>query len=402
MDVRARSLLPDLEGAIGSRRFLEMTGKPLSGNLTVLKIYWLRQNEPEIFWKTSKFLDVAGYLNYQLTGAWSTGWGIADPSGLFDMRKNCWSEEILDFLGLDQSHMPTSLQAGRLVGSVSTTAGRECNLPPGLPVVAGIGDGQAGGVGLNITTPGTCYLSLGTSVVSGTYTDQYITDRAFRTMLTGIQGAYSLETVILGGTYTIDWFREHFGGGFSLKELENQIRNLPPGSEGLILVPYWNSVLNPYWDPTASGLVLGWRGHHTPSHLYRAILEGIAYELRRHFEGIKSALGKKILKLVVMGGGSESDLWCQIISNITGSTLHRTDTSEATALGAGVIAAYGTGLFFDMHTAADQMTGGFRDRFQPDPKIHNQYSRLYQDVYQDLFLAIQPFSQRLAEITAPE
>jgi xylulokinase len=402
MDVRARSLLPDLERAIGSERFHEMTGKPVSGNLTVLKIYWLRQNEPEIYGNTSKFLDVAAYLNYQLTDSWGTGWGIADPTGMFDMRRNCWSEEVLDFMGLDQSHMPTCLQAGKLIGSVSTKAGRECNLPPGLPVVAGIGDGQAGGVGLNINTPGGCYLSLGTSVVSGTFTDQYIIDQTFRTMLAGVPGGYSFETVILGGTYTIDWFREHFGREFSLQELENKIRNFPPGSEGLVLVPYWNSVLNPYWDPTASGMVLGWRGHHTPNHLYRAILEGIAYELRRHFEGIQSALGKEISKLVVMGGGSESALWCQIISDITGHTLHRTNTSEATALGAGVIAAYGTGLFDDLHTAADQMTGGLRDHFQPDPNNHRQYSRLYQDVYKDLFLAIQPFSQRLAEITTPE
>ena len=402
MDVRARSLLPDLESAIGARRFHEVTGKPLSGNLTVLKILWLCQNEPEIYASTSKFLDVAAYLNFKLTGAWGTGWGIADPAGLFDMRGNCWSEEILAFLGLNQHHMPPCYPAGSVVGKVSASAADECSLPPGLPVVVGLGDGQAGGLGLNITHPGECYLSLGTSVVSGTYSERYCTDRAFRTMLAGVPGGYSLETVILGGTYTIDWFMKYFGSGSSLEQHENTIRILPPGSEGLVLVPFWNSALNPFWDPKASGLVLGWRGHHTPSHLYRAILEGIAYELRRHLEGVRSALGMEINRLVVMGGGSESDLWCQIIADVTGLTLNRTDSTEATALGAGVIAACGTGLFADFRSAAEQMTGVLRDRFQPVPKVHHQYSRLYQEVYKDLFPAIQSLSARLAEITTED
>ena len=138
-----------------------------------------------------------------------------------------------------------------------------------MPVYAGIGDGQAGGLGLGITRPGATYLSLGTSVVSGTFADRYLTSKAFRTMIAPRDGTYFLETVILGGTYTLDWFLEKFGQGTTLEALEAQARHLPPGAGGLLLLPYWNSVLNPYWDPAASGLVLGWRGHHGRQHFYR-------------------------------------------------------------------------------------------------------------------------------------
>jgi len=402
MDGRARELLPVLEGKIGRQRFHEITGKPLSGNLTVLKILWLRIFEPHIFEQTSKFLDVAAYLNYHLTGEFSTGWGIADPAGLFDMRENNWSAAVLDFLGLTPEHLPVVLPTGAWIGGVTAPAARSCGLPEGLPVYTGLGDGQAGGLGVGTSKPGACYLSLGTSVVSGTYTDTYIVDPAFRTLTAGLPGAYSLETVILGGTYTIDWFRSHFARGVPLDQLEDGIKDLPPGSEGLMLVPYWNSALNPYWDPAASGLVIGWRGHHTAHHLYRAILEGIAYELRLHLEGVAKSLNHEIDPLVVMGGGSQSDLWCQMIADVSGLTVHRTETSEATALGAGIIAARGAGIFDDFSAAAAEMQGDLRDHFPADPVQHSRYSRLFREVYLGLFPAVQPLAARLTEITAED
>jgi xylulokinase len=174
---------------------------------------------------------------------------------------------------------------------------------------------------------------------------------------------------------------------------------MPPGAEGLILIPYWNSVMNPYWDASASGITLGWRGHHKPAHLYQAILEGISFELRLHFEGVKSALNSNIEHLVAIGGGSKSDLWCQIIADITGKTILRTEIPEATALGAGMIAAYGVGLFDEIRAASREMSGKIQDQFETDAERHKIYSQLYDDVYQHLFKNLQPFVQRLASIT---
>lgn len=396
MDNRASAFLPEIKKTIPE--FHRMTGKPLSGNLTVLKILWLRENEPKIFAQTYKYLDVAAYLNFYLTGNYATGWGIADPTGLFDMEQNGWSEEMLQFLQLRVSQLPAVHPAGAIIGQVTEAASLACSLPVGLPVIVGVGDGQSGGLGLKVTRPGECYLSLGTSVVSGTYTETYVTDLAFRTMVAGIPQAYSLETVILSGTYLIDWFMDHFSSGKSLAHFEDELNQLPPGPGDLLLVPYWNSALTPYWDSTASGMILGWKGHHSAVHLYQAILEGIAYELRLHFEGVESATQHAINNLMVMGGGSQSDHWCQILADVTGKEIRRADVTEATTLGAVILAAYGIGAFDSIRAAALAMGAEAQTTFSPHPQRYARYSKVYAEVYRHLFPNLQPLIGRLAQI----
>lgn len=394
MDNRAQAYLPEIEKALPE--FHTITGKPLTGNLTVPKILWLRENEPDIFTQTDKFLDVAAYLNFYLTGIFGTGWSIAGPTGLFDMRVGRWSEDVLQLLDIQTNQLPTAFQTGSIIGHITEVAAQECNLPVGLAVIAGVGDGQSGGLGVKITSPGECYVSLGTSVVSGTFSESYVTDIAYRTMYAGIPDACSLETVILGGTYTIDWFMDNFSGGYPISHFEQEITELPPGADGLVLVPYWNGVLTPFRDPAASGIVVGWQGHHRAAHLYRAILEGIAYELRLHFEGVEASLKQAIDRVILIGGGSKSDVWCQIISDVTGKEMHRADVSEATSLGAGILAAYGVGIFDSIQDAANIMGAETETMFLPDPQQYKTYSRLYEDVYRHLFVNLQPLIRQLS------
>ena len=400
MDNRARDFLVDLENTLGAEHFHALTGKPPSGNLTLLKIRWLLENEPKIFEQTSKFLDVAAFLNHKLTGEYATGWGIGAPAGMFNMKQNNWSSEVLSYLNITINQMPAVYPSGAILGYTTPSASRACGLPKGLPIIVGLGDGQAGGLGLNITNPGDAYLSLGTSVVSGTFTRCFTTDLAFRTMYAGIPEAYSLETVILGGTYTIDWLLEKFARGSQIDQLESHALQIPPGAEGLMLVPYWNSALTPYWDPSARGIVIGWTGNHGPAHLYRAILEGIAFELRLHFEHIENALGSKIRRLVITGGGSQSDLWCQVIADVIGKMVHRASIAEATALGAGILAAFGSGLFPEVLNAAEAMCAVERDVFTPQSKLHQYYTQLYKGVYRDIFPSVQPLVERLSELSS--
>ena len=202
--------------------------------------------------------------------------------GLFDMQAHDWAGEILDGIGLAPDRLPALYPPGAPLGGVSAEAAAACGLPAGLPVICGLGDGQAAGLGAGITGPGAAYLNLGTAVVSGTYSEGYLAGRAFRTTCGGVPGTYLLETVLLGGTYTVSWFLREFAAGArpeaqSEEAWEAAAAALPPGAEGLMLLPYWNSAMNPYWDAGASGAVVGWRGSHGPAHLYRAILEGIAY-----------------------------------------------------------------------------------------------------------------------------
>lgn len=157
--------------------------------------------------------------------------------------------------------------------------------------------------------------------------------------------------------------------------------------------------MNPYWDAGASGIVVGWRGIHTPAHLYRAILEGIAYEQRLHTEGVEAALGTKVAALVAMGGGARNQRWCKIVADITGKPVIRTVTPEAAALGAGIQAATGAGLFGDMREGAAQMAAASMEPVVPDASRHRLYTCLYEEVYRELFPALQPSLDRLTALS---
>ena len=406
MDERSRSVLPDLDHLYGSDRIHQLTGKVVSSNLSLGKILWLGQNEPALFDRVFKYLDVHAYLVYRMTGRLRTGWGCADPMGLFDMRQHCWAQDLIQAIGLRMEQLPEAFAPGEILGEMTQEAAVACGVPVGLPVVAGLGDGQAAGLGTNITRPGSAYLSLGTSVISGVYSDAYVAERAFRTMNSGLPGAFLLETALMGGAYTINWFIEHFANATDLisgasaeAAFEAAIQHVPPGSLGLMLVPYWNSVLNPYWDAAASGIVVGWRGAHGRAHLYRSILEGIAFEQRLTTSGVEAAIGQTVESLIAMGGGATSSVWLQIMADITGKPVYRSSTPEAAALGAGILAASAAGLYADAREAAQAMTHVEPTPFEPDPMRSAFYSRLYEQVYRHLFPALQPYLDRLTELT---
>jgi xylulokinase len=310
----------------------------------------------------------------------------------------------LDQVEIRLDQLPEVDPPGTIVGSLSPAAAEACDLPVGLPVVAGLGDGQASGLGVDITSPGDAYLSLGTSVISGTFSDQYIFGPAFRTMTGGVPGSYLLETVQLGGAYTIAWFLEKIANqpGQDVAQLQNfydqAASAVPPGSAGLVVVPYWNSVLGPYWDPFASGMIVGWRGFHGLPHLYRAILEGVAFEQYLGTLGVEKALGQPVQRYIAMGGGAQSDLWCQIIADITDKQVFRAATTEAAALGAGILAATAVGCYANAREAAQEMTHILPQPTEPNASVHAFYNRLFEEVYRPLFPALRPYLDRLAGI----
>jgi xylulokinase len=310
-------------------------------------------------------------------------------------------------LGLDAACLPRAIPPGALAGTISAAAAMKTGLPAGLPLFAGLGDGQAAGLGVNITRAGDAYLNLGTAVVSGTVSPIYLTDLAFRTHYAGAQNTYFLETVLLGGTYTISWLIQRFFDPHGAppkpnqsreEALEEQTAQVTPGAQGLLLVPYWNSAMNPYWDPGASGMVIGWRGHHGMAHLYRAILEGIAYEQHLATNGVEATTHQSIERYIAVGGGARSPLWRQILADVTGKPILRAEVTEASALGAAMLAAWGAGWYPDLASAAQAMAPTPGQVCLPDPARHAYYQKVYQQVYRHVFPSLQPYLNRLTAL----
>lgn len=164
-------------------------------------------------------------------------------------------------------------------------------------------------------------------------------------------------------------------------------------------VPYWNSVMMPHWDPLARGITVGWSNDHTKAHFYRSILEGIAFEHRVHKGAMERSLGEPLEKIVVLGGGANSDLWCQIIADVMDSPLMGTQTTEATCLGAAILAASGVDLFPGPAEAAGTMVHT-RPLFAPRGEQSERYNRLFEQVYTDLFPGLQHALQTLNQLTS--
>ncbi|NLE45985.1 MAG: xylulose kinase [Chloroflexi bacterium] len=404
LDERCRPQVESLRQSVGPEQFHQITGKPLTTNPSLLKILWLRQHEADLVTSAYQFLDTHAFLVHRLTGEFRTSVASADPMGLVDMDQGCWAIDLVHESGLRVDQLPELVRPGALVGTVSSGAAAATGLPAGLPVVAGAGDGQCAGLGVNALSADRASLNIGTAVVSGVFSTEYRTHRAFRTLCAPIAGQFFLETVIQSGALIVGWFVEEFAaarhGCLTIPEdlLEAAAVQVPPGSLGLIVVPYWRHAMTPYWDPAASGITIGWTRAHTRAHFYRAILEGIAFEQRLLEEGRTTVTGQSIKEYVAMGGGSRSALWCQIMANVTGIPVIRAATTEATCLGAGVIAAGAAGWYRSVAQAAKRMTGT-AEQFVPDVEVRSVYNRLYTEVYRPLYPTLQPLINRLTHLT---
>lgn len=389
----------------GTEELHEITGKPPDVTPALYKLYWLRENEPDVLKRAARIYDVHAYLAHDLTGEFTTSWSSADPLGLVDMRTFDWSDTVLSGLGIDREMLPGLAAPGEVIGGLTAGAARETGLPQGIPVVAGAGDGQAAGLGANVTRPGLAYLNLGTAIASGTYADEYAWSRAYRTLGGPIPDTYTLETLLRGGTYTIDWFVKNIAGTRAASELDLNLSTeeilevaaakIPDGSEGLIVLPYLSASSTPYWDPLASGVMFGLRGRHTKAHIYRAVLEGLAFEQRLCTSGLEKGVGRPIEKLLAMGGASRSPLFCQILADVTGRTVTTCKEVETTCLGAAILAAAATDDE-DIRATADAMSGE-NLTYEPDGEKAEFYAGIYEDVYEKLYHCVSDLYPAMSE-----
>jgi sugar (pentulose or hexulose) kinase len=402
-DARSLAQLDELGERFGHDQLHRRTGRGPSVAQASSKLLWLVQHEPGLVARTHKFMDVHGFLVQRLTGRFTTSLASADSFGLTDIEREAWADDLIAAVGLRPDQFCDTVKPGEVIGEVTGAAAAATGLPAGIPVVAGLGDGQAACLGAGVTSLDRAYLNLGTAVTGGPIGRTYVTDPSCRTLYGGAPNTFLFENVLRGGLATMRWFMRQFGDSFEERadfgRYEAAARAIGPGSGGLVLVPYWNHVTSPYWDPAASGIVVGWNHSHQRPHLFRAIEEGIAYEHRLAMEGIQEATGEPIREHVILGGGSNSDLWCQIMADVLGATVTRAHTAEATCLGAGILGAYGIGWYPSVEEAAVAMTGA-AGSFAPEPGARELYDDLFHQVYRPLFPAIQAQLQRLWQLHA--
>ncbi|GAA3879925.1 xylulokinase [Tessaracoccus defluvii] len=374
LDGRAGDEVRDL----GSRRVHELSGMVPDVTPSFYKLAWLARNEPESLRSADRIAGVHAYLVHAFTGEWIDSRATADSLGLFDMAALDWSDELLRLAGVERRQLPVLGDAGSVLAHVRPDVARGWGLPGPIPVVGGCGDGQAAGLGAGATAPDEAYLNLGTAVVAGVHAPDYRWGASYRTDAAGIPGSFVLEVVQNSGAYLAGWFRTELGDpallGAPDPELERAAAAVPPGSDGLLTMPYWNAVQSPHWDPLARGAMIGFTGTHSRAAMYRSVLEGISLEAARNLRALEADTGTPLRVVRIMGGGQRSDLWRSILAACVGVPLEACAAEEVSALGAAVLAVSAVTGNDVASTAAAMTRRG--EVTTPDPALVARYAEI--------------------------
>jgi sugar (pentulose or hexulose) kinase len=372
---------------------------------------WIRTHQPEIWERTHKFLLLSGYLTYRLTGSFIDS--IASQVGYFpfDYKKQHWSSKWdwkWQAVPILPEILPDLVPPTGVLGEITKKASQATGIPSGLPLIAAAADKACEVIGAGCLKPQIGCLSYGTTATINTTHQKYIeVIPLIPPYPSAVPGAYSLEIQIYRGYWMVSWFKQEFG----LREMhiaeeqdiepeelfDNLVHAVPPGSDGLILQPYWSPGLKSP-GPEARGAIIGFSDVHTRAHIYRAILEGLAYALREGAERTARRSHVPITELRVAGGGSQSRAALQLTADIFGLPTSRPHVYEASGLGAAMDAAVGVGLHPDFETAVAEMTR-VKDTFDPSPDRHAIYDGLYNHVYLQMYRRLRPLYDEIREIT---
>jgi sugar (pentulose or hexulose) kinase len=373
---------------------------------------WIRTYQPEIWKRTNKYLLLSGYLTFLLTGRFVDSVGCQVGYIPFDYKGHRWAAKWdwkWKAVPMDPSLLPDLIPQGQWLGEITRQASEATGIPEGLPVIAAAADKACEVLGSGALEPNVACLSYGTTAAINTTHSRYIEVIPLIPPYPAAEpGLYNLELEIYRGYWMISWFKHEFGlrersiakeRGVEPEVLFDElVQAVPPGSQGLVLQPYWSPGLrNP--GPEARGAIIGFGDVHTRAHVYRAILEGIAYALREGKERTEKRSGVSITDLRVAGGGSQSNAAMQLTADVFGMTAVRPHLYEASGLGAAMVAAVGTKVHPDFKTALTEMTHT-GERFEPNLKAHEIYSELYRGVYLKMYNRLCPIYRTLRRISA--
>ncbi|MFT4924777.1 MAG: sugar (pentulose or hexulose) kinase [Phenylobacterium sp.] len=370
---------------------------------------WIKRHQPEIWQKTHKYLLLSGFLTYRLTGQFVDSIGCNVGYLPFNYRKLAWASKFdwkWQATGITRDKLPDLIEPGQKLGEISAKAAELTGIPQGLSLIAAASDKACEVLGSGCISADVASLSYGTTATINTNNSRYIEPLSFIPPFpSAVPRQYNCEVMIYRGFWMVSWFKHQFGQREQLraKELgvspeslfDELVDEVPPGSMGLMLQPYWSPGLK---NLEAKGAILGFGDVHTRAHIYRSILEGLAYALREGKERIEKRQKVKIKRLIVSGGGSQSDAAMQLTADIFNLPAERPHTYETSGLGAAMNAAVGLGFYQDYEQAKDNMTRNAKT-FYPNTANVKLYDKLYHQVYRQMYRRLKPVYEKIREIT---
>jgi xylulokinase len=405
LDLRARSEAEELARLVPNSEVYKVTGlTEIDPTWSATKVLWVKSNQPDIFRRTARFLLAEDYITYRLTGRFCSTPNLLSSTLFLDVHRRAYWDTTVDFLGI-RDRLPEIVESGSLAGTLTDTAARELGLVSGTLVVKGSMDQATSAIGAGNFLPGIVTETTGSVMAIGVTSLSAEPDPKVRLPFQPhvIPGSYLYLPYVQTAGSAYKWWRDRFcqeevraAGDLeaAYEEMNRLSAAAPPGSEGVVFLPFLAGAGQPENDPDARGVFYGLTLKHGKGHCARAIQESIAFLLKKILSDFTRA-GVSMKEVRSMGGGARSDLWLQIKADVVGLPIARMEEEETSTLGAAILAAVRCGDYPDIATAAAAMVRLGR-RFEPEPANRIAYERAF-DLYNDLYRALAPVYKRYAQ-----
>lgn len=387
-----------LTHTIGQDALFRVTGVAIQPILGLCKLLWLREHEPAVLARTRTWLNMADYITYRLCGVPATDYSLASRMLCMDLQGRRWATDLLSAVGLDPTIFAPLLPGGTALGSLLPVVAAATGLSPATQVAVGGHDHVCGALALGVTTPGDVLNSIGTAeavfvpVAQPTFDPAY--GREGYSQGVHLAGGYYL----FGGLYTsgaaVDWFRKSFAGDADHATLIAEAATVPAGSQGALFLPHLRQSSPPHLDLAARGAFINLHAEMGRAHLFRALMEGLAYEMRYSLAPMLQ-YGKftHAGTIYVSGGGAYNRLYNQIKASVLHAPLTVVGIKESTALGAALLGGLGAGVYANLQQALESLPHE-QELVEPIVADSTVYEDTYQTVYQRFYQVLQSLRPR--------
>ena len=392
-DQRTVEQCQQIHELLGRETLIQHTGKPALPGFTAPKLRWIQQHEPDVADRIARICLPKDHVRFRATGIHAIDAADASGTSWLDLETRDWSPTICESLDVDPNWLPTVHEAADIIGAIDADGARATGLPEGTPVVAGAGDQAAAGIACGVVREGLVSVTIGTSGVVFAQMDHPSADPsgALHGFCHAVSGRWHVMGCMLAAGGSLQWWRDAMGIHADFDALIEEIADIPPGADGVRFLPYLSGERSPHDDPRASGAFLGLTMQHDRRHMTRAVLEGIAMGLNDMLELLRAG-GHDTTTVRVAGGATRNPFWLQLLADVFQVPVETVNVPDATAYGAAMLAAVGSGTHADAIAAADAMVS-VTTRVEPDGDDYAELRATWGSLYQ----ALAPTMHRLAD-----
>ncbi len=404
-DTRSQCYTEKLQAENDTTLIYNKTGCPMHPMYPLSKILWFKYEQPDIFSRTAKFISIKEYIFYRFFGKYIVDKSLASGTGIYNLNTLEWDPDILKILGIGREKLADVCATTHVEHCIQPAVAEALGLNSDTAVVLGAGDGILSNVGAGAVNPGQFTAMIGTSGAVRVVTDKPCVDEKGRTWCYNLTNEYwVLGGAINNGGIAFRWARDKFASteqrvaeklGLDPYELlSNYANQKPPGSDGLIMLPYFTGERAPYWNANARGILFGLNLNHGKRHLVRATLEGVIYCMYSIFTALEDVAGKAD-EIRVSGSFTRSKLWVQIMADVFGRVISVPGEPEGSAFGAAILGMYALGILKDIKEVGSYIN--IKERYYPNEENHKRYQQLF-SIYKRIFFNLQKEFDEIAEI----